>query len=183
MDVLALGCRAALIVVFGLAVAGKLRGRASWDAFVVSLAALGVPSSWPAAPAAAAIVGLEAVAVLLLVAVPAPGLALAAGLLAVFTAALGLALRRGVRTPCRCFGASERPLGPAHLARNGILLALAVGGVAGATLSPGLPGLQASISALLVGGTAGLLVARWDDLLFLFTAGLARSEQPAPRRR
>jgi len=182
MDVLDLGCRAALIVVFGLAVAGKIRNRASWDAFAQSLAATGVPSSWPKAPAAAAIVALEAAAAAFLVTWPAAGYPLAVGLLVIFTGALGLALLRGETAPCRCFGASERPIGPAHLARNGALLAVAIAGV-GATLldSKGAAGLQSSIAALLVGGMAGLLITRWDDLLFLFTA--APIERAAPRRR
>lgn len=184
MDVLELCCRAALIVVFGLAIAGKVRGRASWDAFVQTLGAFGVPSSWPKAPAAAAIVGLEAAVAAALVASPAPGYAAALGLLAMFTAALGLAMRRGQRAPCRCFGASERPIGPAHLARNVALLAVAAAGLgARLTGSPGAVGLQETIAALLVGGTVGFLITRWDDLLFLFSALPDQTERTAPPRR
>jgi hypothetical protein len=184
MDVLELGCRAALIVVFGLAIAGKIRGRASWHAFVQTLEAFGAPSSWPRAPAAAVIVGLEAAATALLAAAPALGYCIALGLLASFTAALGMALRRGQRAPCRCFGASERPIGPAHLARNATLLAVAVAGIGARSMtSPGVAGLQETIAAVLVGGIAGFLITRWDDLLFLFSAAPAPTERAAPRRR
>ncbi len=183
MDVLELGCRAALIVVFGLAIAGKIRSRASWDAFVQTLGAFGAPRSLPRAPAAAAIVGLEAAAAACLVASPALGHALALGLLAMFTAALGLALRRGERAPCRCFGASERPIGPGHLARNAALLAVALAGLgARLTGSPGAAGLQETIAALLVGGVVGFLITRWDDLLFLFSAAPGPERTVPPRR-
>ncbi|MEM1333874.1 MAG: MauE/DoxX family redox-associated membrane protein [Actinomycetota bacterium] len=56
-----------------------------------------------------------------------PSAVVAIATLVVFTALLGARLRDGVRPPCACFGAwSTRPLGPGHLLRNGILLALAV---------------------------------------------------------
>ena len=184
MALLELGCRAALVVVFGLAIAGKVRGRASWNAFVQTLEAFGVLSPLPRAPSAAVIVGLEAAAAASLVAAPALGYAIALGLLAIFTAALGLALRRGQRAPCRCFGASERPIGPAHVARNAALLAVAIAGlVVRSMTSPSIAGLRDAIAALLVGGMAGFLITRWDDLLFLFSAAPAPTERAAPPRR
>jgi hypothetical protein len=182
MVVLELGCRAALVVVFALAFAGKVRGAAAWRAFVQSLAAFGVSAAWARPPAAAAIAAVEAAAVVLLVASPAPGFALALALLAVFTGALVVALRRGQRAPCRCFGASERPIGPAHLARNAILLALACAGLAAGALK-GSPStaLHDSIATLLTGGMAGFVVTRWDDLLFLFSAAPPTTDDAAGR--
>ena len=52
---------------------------------------------------------------------------LAIALLAAFTAVLAWRLAQGVRPPCACFGRlSTRPVGPATLARNGILITLAI---------------------------------------------------------
>jgi hypothetical protein len=48
-------------------------------------------------------------------------------LLGVFTIILVVHLRRGDRVPCACFGAwSARPVGPWSVARNAVLIALAV---------------------------------------------------------
>jgi hypothetical protein len=182
MVVLELGCRAALIVVFALAFAGKVRGAAAWRAFVQSLAAFGVSAAWARPPAAAAIAAVEAAAVALLVAAPAPGFALALALLAVFTGAMVVALGRGQRAPCRCFGASERPIGPAHLARNAILLAVACAGLAAGVNGSPSTGLHESIATLLTGGMAGFVVTRWDDLLFLFSAGPPTGDDAAAER-
>jgi uncharacterized membrane protein YphA (DoxX/SURF4 family) len=52
---------------------------------------------------------------------------LAIALLASFTALLAWRLAQGIRPPCACFGRlSSRPVGPATLARNAVLIALAV---------------------------------------------------------
>jgi uncharacterized membrane protein YphA (DoxX/SURF4 family) len=57
---------------------------------------------------------------------PIPALAAIVMLLA-FSVLLVLRIREGRRPACACFGAwSERPIGPAHLARNAVLLVLAV---------------------------------------------------------
>ena len=180
MDLLELGCRAALLVVFALAIAGKMRGRASWEAFVQTVGAFGLPSSWPRAPAAAAIVGMEAAATACLIAAPSLGYALSLGLLAIFTAVLGLALRRGQRTPCRCFGASERPIGPAHVARNVALLAVAAAGlVTRLTGSPGAAGARETIATLLVGGgVTTALLAGVAALNMVLSLALVRRIRP-----
>lgn len=57
---------------------------------------------------------------------PVPALA-AIAMLVAFTVLLLLRLREGRRPACACFGAwSARPIGPAHLVRNGVLLVLSV---------------------------------------------------------
>jgi uncharacterized membrane protein YphA (DoxX/SURF4 family) len=51
----------------------------------------------------------------------------AIALLLVFTALIVRRLLEGRRPPCACFGAwSEKPIGAGHLARNSLLLLLAV---------------------------------------------------------
>jgi hypothetical protein len=169
MTYVAIGCRILLGTVFLVAVAGKVRSPARFRSFAQGLGDLRLVRRRLRRAVAAALVAVEA-AVLLLLALPQTarvGLGLAAGVLLVFTAALGRALREGVRQPCRCFGAGTAPLSSIHLARNGILAALAGLGAAlpgaGAVTPPG----------VLVTATAGLVAAlpliRLDDLVALFT--------------
>ncbi len=48
-------------------------------------------------------------------------------LLVAFTVAIVRQLHAGARPPCACFGAwSTAPIGPAHVVRNAVLIALAV---------------------------------------------------------
>jgi hypothetical protein len=52
---------------------------------------------------------------------------LAVALIGGFTVLIGVRLAQGRRPPCACFGRmSTRPIGPGTLARNVVLLALAV---------------------------------------------------------
>ena len=71
---------------------------------------------------AAVVVAAEAADVILLPVLPVVGLLLAAALLLAFGAAALAAVARGVKAPCRCFGASVRPLGRSHAVRNGALV-------------------------------------------------------------
>ncbi|MDO8390672.1 MAG: hypothetical protein Q7V57_09305 [Actinomycetota bacterium] len=51
----------------------------------------------------------------------------AVGLFVAFTVLLVVRLAQGLRPPCACFGSlSATPIGPAHLARNALLIAVAV---------------------------------------------------------
>ncbi|WP_394621416.1 MauE/DoxX family redox-associated membrane protein [Lentzea sp. JNUCC 0626] len=115
--------RVLLVVVFLAAVAGKVRTRQGFAEFRDSIAAL-VPL--PATVIAVLVLAGEALAVVLL-AVPGTllGYCVAAVLLVAFCGAILLATigRKSVR--CRCFGASGDVLGPKHLVRNGMLLAVA----------------------------------------------------------
>ena len=119
--------RVLLAAVFLAAVAGKVRTRQGFAEFRDSIAAL---APWlPAQPVALAVLAGEAVAVVLL-AVPGTGLgyAVAVALLAMFCGAVALAVygRKPVR--CKCFGAGGDVLGPKHLVRNGLLIAVAGAG-------------------------------------------------------
>ena len=56
-----------------------------------------------------------------------PAAAVAIVLLVAFTTLIVLRLREGRHPPCACFGAwSAKPLGPGHVVRNVVLLAIAV---------------------------------------------------------
>lgn len=51
----------------------------------------------------------------------------AVGLFVAFTVLIAVRLAQGRRPPCACFGSlSPKPLGPGHLLRNGVFIALAV---------------------------------------------------------
>lgn len=170
MSYLLIACRTLLLGVFLTALAGKVRHRAAYHAFVASLRALDVLPHRLVGAAAAAVTAAEAAAVVLL-AVPATvpaGFALTAVLLSVFTTGIGLALRRGTRTPCACFGASSTPLGGTHVARNVFLLATAGTGLAAVATAGG--GTQPAGVALAVAAALVVLVPvlRLDDLIALF---------------
>jgi uncharacterized membrane protein YphA (DoxX/SURF4 family) len=70
-------------------------------------------------------IGLGAILIVQLAPVPAGILALVT--LVVFTGLIARRLAQGQHPPCACFGAwSAKPLGPGHLVRNGVLIALAL---------------------------------------------------------
>lgn len=107
-------------------------------------------------------------AVVVLLAVPATrtaGFVAAAALLAVLTAGIAVVLARGTTAPCRCFGASATPLSARHLVRNGVLVVVAVLGLAAPA---GPPGIGPALVATLAGAVAGLLVTVADDVVELF---------------
>jgi hypothetical protein len=165
--------RAAVAGVFLVSLAGKVRGRAALAEFVSSVGALEVvPRRW-SRPAAYGAVAAEGSA-LLLVAIPATvplGLASGAVLLSAFTAAIAAALRRGVRTPCRCFGASTTRLGLPHVVRNLALVAVCATGLVAAAPATDPARHPDGVATALVGAaTVVLLVARFDDLVELFAA-------------
>jgi hypothetical protein len=169
-------------VVFAVSAVSKLRSRRAFGELVSSLRQFGLPSAWRR-PVGVMVAAGEAAIPLLLgaaaLAGPASamaarsmagaGFALATVLLAAFTVAIARALRRGVRPPCRCFGASSTPLGRSHLVRNSLLLAVTATGLAGALAGPIAPSDSAGAAvAVLPGIVAGALVTAFDDIVALF---------------
>ncbi len=180
-DYLRYGAGCLLGVVFAVAAVSKLRSRRAFTEFVASLRPMGLA---PAArlPLVAGAVAVAEVAVTVLLAVslggPLPenpastvaalGFAGAVALLAVLTGGVAVALRRGVSAPCRCFGVSAAPLGPIHLARNGILLVVAAVGLISVLASPLGSGEAAGLAiAVPAGLVLGALIVAFDDLWFL----------------
>ena len=114
---------AAALVGSALVVAGgsKLAARESWP---VQARGLGAPV-WtiPIVPWFELVLGA-----LLVVQIGRPVTALAAiGLFVVFTGLIAAQLRRGHHPPCACFGSwSASPIGPRHVVRNVVLIALAI---------------------------------------------------------
>ena len=138
----------------------------------------------PAGPAAVTLVVLEAAVPVLLAVRPAAGLALAVVLLAAFTAAIVVQLRRGSAEGCRCFGNTSSPVSPVHVARNAVLLAVALAGLLTGTAASGSSRWDGS--AATAGGLAlvlAVLVVRLDDLVALLAPSrLTPARPPSPTR-
>jgi len=114
---------AAVLVAAVLLVAGvsKLAKPLGWR---TESAGMGVPS-WLAAPVPYVEITLGA---MLLAQVQRPLMAwCAVALFAAFTVLLVVRLAQGKRPPCACFGSlSPSPIGPLHVARNVVFIALAI---------------------------------------------------------
>ncbi|MGB3737221.1 MAG: DoxX family protein [Ilumatobacter sp.] len=121
MDAVGLIASLALGLSFVVAGASKLAAGPAWPE---QAAGLGAPT-WtvPIVPWFELIVGA-----LLIAQVGRRPAAVVAGLLLVaFTVLIVSTLRQGRRPPCACFGAwSAKPIGPGHVARNTLLLCLAI---------------------------------------------------------
>ncbi|TDB78971.1 hypothetical protein E1182_14435, partial [Micromonospora sp. KC721] len=169
MRAVELAARLLLALVFLTAVVGKLRTRAGFDGFVGSVGQFGVPARWASAVARLA-VATEAAVVVLLAGPPTvpAGLLLAAGLLGVLTAAIVGTLRRGVRPACRCFGAGDAPIGLRHVARNLVLLSVALLGLLGWAAAGPPPSTPAMLIAVGAAVPLAAVVVRLDDLVALF---------------
>ncbi|MEV6673920.1 MauE/DoxX family redox-associated membrane protein [Streptomyces sp. NPDC051162] len=183
MGCLALAIRCLIGGVFLTSFIGKVAGRGAFDRFVSSVRDMRVlPTRAAARSVARCVVTAEAAVCVTLAtpvrAVAVGGFVLSGVLLTVFAAGILLSLRQGVRTPCRCFGASTSPLGPGHVARNLTLTAVAVtGAVAVPAAGPATPG--ATVLSVLAGLLLGGLTTALDDILDLFrpvdrAPGLAR---------
>jgi hypothetical protein len=177
VDFLELACRAAVWAVFLAAVAGKARPRA-YRGFVASLASVRRLPARLAGPAAAAVIAVECCAVLALSApqTTVVGYGLAVAALAVFTVTAAEALRRGEQVQCRCFGADAGPIDRPQLARNGVLIAVALAGLAFrlAGTGGGWPDPAVTVTAVASGLGVAMTIVRWDDLAYLFGPSLYR---------
>jgi hypothetical protein len=174
VEYLEFGCRVLLGGVFAVSAGTKLFSRTGFADFTAATARLTGARAARARQLAVAVVAAEVVIVLaLVVPVLVPwGFTAAVGLLAVFTVAIVRSLRRGQRAPCRCFGASNSPLGTHHVVRNAVLAAFGVLGIAaGGTSSLDVgPACVVAFAALI--GVA--LTARLDDLVGLFRTTTAK---------
>jgi hypothetical protein len=164
--------RTMLAVVFGVAFVSKVRSRAAYAEFAASLGDISWLAGGRRLSASVAIPALE-VAVTILLAVPFAvswGFGTGAVLLAVFTAVTGAQVAKGRQIRCRCFGTSGGQIGPAQIARNLVMLALSIAGLALAPVSHGAVGAAGLIVAVGLALLAGVAVVRWDDLASLVSA-------------
>ncbi|MFI0813383.1 MauE/DoxX family redox-associated membrane protein [Streptomyces echinatus] len=182
MSYLAIGIRCVIGAVFLAAFLSKVRGIPAFRAFAASLHGMRVLPPRLVTPAAVLVTAGEAV-VCVLVATPFGGVAAAAGcatataMLLTFTVGVALAVRRGVRQPCRCFGASSTPLGASHLARNTALTFLAGAGTlmtTAATPAARPVHVGGAMTAAAAGLLLGLLITVLDDVIALFAPAVGR---------
>ncbi|SRR6266496_1444630 len=155
-----LAARIVLGLVFAVAVAGKVR---TWRGFSDSLGGFGWLPGRLVAPVAVMIMVAEAAIAVLLCLPGHGGFLVAALLLVVFDIGIAVTLHKGQKVPCRCFGSSGQPLGARHLARNFVLLVIALTGFTG-----GVP--VNLVGAVVVAGLSALFAAaliHWDELVFL----------------
>lgn len=165
-----------LAVVFARSSAGKMRPEA-FTAFADTVEQLGPVPRRLVRPAAGALVAAEAATAVLLLVVPVVGLVLATGLLAVFCVVIGTAMHRRLTVACRCFGSGDAPLGRWHLARNGLLVAVAVSGLVATTgRTAPLTAAHPAGAAITVAGAlvAALVIMHLDELADLFSAPARR---------
>jgi Methylamine utilisation protein MauE len=190
MEYLSVACRCLTGLVFVASAVGKLRGGAAFNEFVrttrillgTALQVRGIDKATIRFVAVAIITAEVAIPVLLVVPATARiGLGLAMLLLLGFGIGIAAAVRKGVRTSCRCFGASSTPLKTWHLIRNAVLLLVAGTGVLLGHDS--LRGVDPAGLAI-AGGAAAILAAlvvRADDLIELFTYPSTLAGRPTRR--
>lgn len=182
VEYLEFGCQVLLGGVFAVSACAKLSSRTAFADFTAATARLtGARPPRTRQLAVATVTAEIAIVVAMVAALVVPalapwGFAASVGLLAVFTAAIIRAMRRGQRAPCRCFGASNSPLGTQHVVRNAVLAAFGVLGAA-AGMREGPSSLEVGLAcvvafAALVGVA---LTARLDDLIGLFRTTSAAS--------
>ncbi len=190
MSEFVIGVCAMTACVFGASAASKMRSRAAYRAYHAGLGANQLVPGYLLATAAAVLTACETLTAMwlagctvLLAASDSRALALlgesalaaAALLIATLTAGVTVAIRRGSAAPCPCFGVSSpRPVGPAHLLRNVVLLAAVVSGLALEPVATGQPTVAGLAVALCTAVVTAMLIIRWDDLAEVFT--------PAPPR-
>jgi hypothetical protein len=151
--------RAALALLLVGAAAAKMRDLARFRASVGDYRL--VPDAL-VAPAAVAIVAAELAlgALLLVPGGRAVGLAGSAALLLVYAAAVGVNLARGRRIDCGCGGpGSRRPIGGRLVARNVIVAAVALAGLAPVRVRPAL-----WLDGMTVAAATAALAALWAAL-------------------
>lgn len=166
MQYLAIGCRTAVVVVFLLAVAGKVLGSGAFAEFSRSVAEMKAAPARLVPVVARTTVLAEALTALLVIGIRVTaviGFSLAIVLTVLFSQAILRSIRSGNRTACRCFGRSISPLGPRHLVRNGLLLGVSVAGLT-ASWAGGSAELAGALVAVLAGLFLGLVIASFDDL-------------------
>ncbi|GIJ28690.1 methylamine utilization protein MauE [Micromonospora qiuiae] len=170
MEYVLIACRCTLALIFLYSASTKLRGPSAFVAFTASLRRLRLLPERLVAPAAVVVVAAELLVPALLASrmTALPGFLAGAALLTAFTAGIILVLQRGTTASCRCFGASDAPLGWQHVVRNCGLLALAVLGlvsVAAADQNAAPAGVALSVGVALV---LAFIAATMDDLVTLF---------------
>jgi hypothetical protein len=166
-----ISCRCLLAIGFACSAFAKLHDGASFRKFRAWLGDLPVPVAARHATASAAAVAGAEVLIALLTVLPwtvLAGFALAGATLAVFIAGTCLAMARGAKATCHCFGARGAQLGPRHVARDAVLIAVAIAGAVASGAHGARPaGVAVSVAAAVF---LAIGVVFLDDVLSVFAA-------------
>jgi hypothetical protein len=167
---LSVGTRTLVVIVFLVALIGKVRSRHAIASFITWVAELSIAGTRQARLLAYAILAIE-MAVVVMVLAPWTaifGLAVAAGTMCAFAIATGRLVRRGTRARCQCFGTSGATLSHRHVFRDASIALAATAGIAvSQTGAPPLPGIALGIAA---GALVAAVVLFLDDIAALFAA-------------
>jgi hypothetical protein len=163
-------CRLLVGGVFLLSASEKLRSRSAFHEFVIATQSLLRAAPRPATALAVASIASELL-IMVLLAIPQlviVGFAASCALLMAYSVSIGRALRRGVRTPCRCIGASSDPLHASLLLRNAGLVAACLVGLWGASVAGTNVEITAALGAsVAIAAFAIAIVASFDDIVYL----------------
>ncbi|MFG1711057.1 MauE/DoxX family redox-associated membrane protein [Nonomuraea sp. M3C6] len=184
MIYVSISARYLLAVVFLIAVSGKLRSGKAFQAFTTSISELDVlPRRWTRRVATIVVAGEAMMPILLLAHLRTAliGLILSGTMLSAFSVAITLSLRKGIKASCRCFGASSRRLGRAHLVRNLILIGVAAIGAVTA-ISQSLADTPGYVLSAIMGAMIGLVFTMLDDVLDLFISDLSTESSSVPAK-
>ncbi|WP_214324280.1 MauE/DoxX family redox-associated membrane protein [Nonomuraea sediminis] len=157
-----------IAAVFLTSAFSKVRSKRQFELFTSSAVELGLPSFIPPRLGAAALVAAEAAVPLLLLTFPVAGFCLAVALLAAFITGIVRVHRAGERVACRCFGDSRTPLGPRHVVRNALLIAVALAGALTASSSAEGTNPAFVIASAGVGLIGSVVFILFDDISDLF---------------
>ncbi|MFI6226725.1 MauE/DoxX family redox-associated membrane protein [Micromonospora echinospora] len=165
-----IACRWALVLVFLYSALSKLRGRGAFTAFVASVRRMRLFPERLVGPVAVVVVAVEVLVPVLLASrlTAVPGFVTALALLTAFTSGIIVVLRRGTVTSCRCFGASDVPLGRQHVVRNLGLITLAVLGLAGVAAPDDGAAPAGVVVSVAVAFVLAFVASTLDDLVALF---------------
>jgi uncharacterized membrane protein YphA (DoxX/SURF4 family) len=158
-------CRAVIGLTFAISAFGKMR---DLDAFVDGMRSFEILSPRWHRPVAWAVLAAELVVVvtqLLGYGAIFTGLVLALALLAAYTAVLGFALARRPEVRCNCFGPANRAVSTMDLVRNGLLAAVAVGGLVALSARPPDQSLADVALVVFAAASAVLVLANLDNIV------------------
>jgi hypothetical protein len=158
-------------IVFVFSAAGKSRPTAFKD-FVASLLEFGVEARGARSALALLVLTLEwcVAGAVCMTQSSAAALVLAAGLVTCFSVASVRALRSGRQPACSCFGRRKAEIGRSTLARNCVIIAVAVVGALCSGDSERMLSSAQLVIGIGIGAIPALSVVAWNDLASLLRA-------------
>ncbi|MFD8529689.1 MauE/DoxX family redox-associated membrane protein [Streptosporangium canum] len=165
------GCATIIAVVLAVSLAGKLR---NFPEFVESIKALDFIPRRLVALTAVLIAAIESILFLMTATAPLgdrrttmAAFALSAMLFTVFGIVITISLSRGLAVRCHCFGRARAAFSVRHVVRNGILVVIALAGLA-TSASTGMVGVPETVISIASGLFCAIFLIAMDDVSELF---------------